>query len=157
MNASAALGPLASATRCTTQCFYPLKQVQRLLEILEANGKLDSVRSQDILHYFFVVYRTAVGHEFLFEFCTEHWDLIYKRLKSYLTILERVISFCFGTIHTHKQINQAKAFQKSIENANNAHVISKELERAEHRILWLEKHSKNLVQYFKSKTNQSDK
>ncbi|KAK6750986.1 hypothetical protein RB195_002763 [Necator americanus] len=130
---------------------------RNLLDILETNEELDSVRSQNILHYFHAVFKTAVAHEFLFDFCTEHWDLIYRRLKSYLIFLERVISFCFGTIHTHKQINQAKAFQKSIENVNNAHVISKELERAEHRILWLEKHSKNLVQYFKSKTNQKEK
>ncbi|KAK6758798.1 hypothetical protein RB195_016184 [Necator americanus] len=120
------------------------------LALLRAIDKNGNIQTQLIPVVFNEVARNPLSNEFLTNFLLEHWEEIYDRLKDYDSQLQKVISACLRSVHSNIQIMLVKHFRELTPTFQQFNIINIRIEEAQHRIMWLKKHSKKLIEFFES-------
>ncbi|KAK6758800.1 hypothetical protein RB195_016186 [Necator americanus] len=134
-------------------CAQKIEHLKGLLRMaIDKNG---GVPVQSISRIFNRVALNPLSNDFLTHFLFENWKAICNRLKNHERFLQRVIGACLLNMHSNAEIMLVKQYRKIIPVLQQSNIVKVRLEEAEHRIRWLEKHSKKLIKFFKSVTSNA--
>ncbi|WKY12411.1 hypothetical protein Q1695_003750 [Nippostrongylus brasiliensis] len=136
-------------------CSNDITSLKELL-LLALDRNSSFARLQDVAGVFRAVSANPLGREFMFNFLVDRWEDIVNSFKAEHKAVYVAITECSRGIRTKQQLEQLRTLQKEGLLAEKYGAFDEAIENAEDRVEWIEKHFRNVADFFKKAADRDN-